>query len=197
MEGIRERARRSACAFQREGKLLEAQRLEQRTLYDLEMLEPRWASATASRTTRAGSTGARPGETPYTLYDYFPEDLLVVLDESHISVPQIGGMYRGDRARKETLVEYGWRLPSALDNRPLRFDEWEERARQRIYVSATPAEYELREAAGAWWSSRSSGPTGLMDPKVEVRPASGQVDDLLGEIRARVGARASACWSRR
>jgi excinuclease ABC subunit B len=124
---------------------------------------------------------------PYTLYDYFPEDLLVVLDESHISVPQIGGMYRGDRARKETLVEFGWRLPSALDNRPLRFDEWEARATQRVYVSATPADYELEKCGGVV-VEQIIRPTGLIDPAVEVRPAAGQVDDLLGEIRARAEA---------
>jgi excinuclease ABC subunit B len=129
--------------------------------------------------------GRAEGETPYTLYDYFPEDLLVVLDESHISVPQIGGMFRGDRARKETLVEFGFRLPSALDNRPLRFDEWEGRAPQRLYVSATPAEYELEHSAGAV-VEQIIRPTGLCDPKVEIRPAAGQVDDLLGEVRARV-----------
>ena len=116
------------------------------------------------------------------MYDYFPDDLLVVLDESHISVPQIGGMYRGDRARKETLVEYGFRLPSALDNRPLRFDEWESRAHQRIYVSATPAEYELEHSKGVV-VEQIIRPTGLIDPQVEIRPAGGQVDDLLGEIR--------------
>jgi excinuclease ABC subunit B len=132
--------------------------------------------------------GRAGGQTPYTLYDYLPEDALVCLDESHVSVPQIGGMYRGDRARKETLVEFGWRLPSALDNRPLRFDEWEARAKQRIYVSATPAAYEL-EASGGVVVEQIIRPTGLIDPKVDVRPATGQVDDLLGEIRKRVEAK--------
>ena len=131
--------------------------------------------------------GREAGETPYTLYDYFPDDLLVVLDESHISVPQIGGMYRGDRARKETLVEFGWRLPSALDNRPLRFDEWEDRAPQRLYVSATPGDYEL-ERCGGVVVEQIIRPTGLIDPRVEIRPAQGQVDDLLDEIRSRVDA---------
>jgi excinuclease ABC subunit B len=128
--------------------------------------------------------GRAAGQTPYTLYDYLPDDTLVVMDESHISVPQIGGMSRGDRARKDTLVEYGWRLPSALDNRPLRMDEWEERARQRIYVSATPADYELDRSGGVV-VEQIIRPTGLMDPKVEIRPASGQVDDLLEEVRLR------------
>jgi len=127
--------------------------------------------------------GREAGQTPYTLYDYLPEGTLVVLDESHVSVPQIGGMYRGDRARKETLVDYGWRLPSALDNRPLRFDEWEERAGQRVYVSATPASYELERCAGVV-VEQIIRPTGLIDPKIEMRPAGGQVDDLLGEVRS-------------
>ena len=126
-----------------------------------------------------------PGQTPYTLYDYLPKNALVVLDESHVAVPQIGGMYRGDRARKETLVEYGWRMPSALDNRPLRFDEWEERAGQRIYVSATPAEYELQRCGGVV-VEQIIRPTGLVDPKIEIRPANGQVDDLLAEIQTHV-----------
>ena len=117
------------------------------------------------------------------------------MDESHISVPQIGAMFRGDRARKEVLVEYGFRLPSALDNRPLRFEEWEQRAPQRIYVSATPGAYELEKSGGVV-VEQIIRPTGLTDPKVEVRPAGGQVDDLLAEIRRRVAA-ASACWSRR
>jgi excinuclease ABC subunit B len=128
--------------------------------------------------------GRVEGQTPYTLYDYFPDDFLVVIDESHISVPQIGGMYRGDRARKETLVEYGFRLPSALDNRPLRFDEWEARVGQALYLSATPADYELEKSNGVV-VEQIIRPTGLIDPVVEVRPAAGQVDDLLGEVRQR------------
>ena len=131
--------------------------------------------------------GRAPGEPPYTLYDYFPDDALVFLDESHVSVPQIGGMYRGDRARKETLVEYGFRLPSALDNRPLRFDEWEERAGQRIYVSATPGDYDLEHSKGVV-VEQIIRPTGLVDPAVHIHPAQGQVDHLLGEIRERVAA---------
>jgi excinuclease ABC subunit B len=131
--------------------------------------------------------GRDAGQSPYTLYDYFPPDFLLVLDESHVTVPQIGGMYRGDRARKETLVEYGFRLPSALDNRPLRFDEWYARAGQAIYVSATPGDWELEQSKGVV-VEQIIRPTGLVDPQVEVRPAAGQVDDLLGEIRARVAA---------
>jgi excinuclease ABC subunit B len=129
--------------------------------------------------------GREAGQSPYTLYDYFPDDFLLVLDESHITVPQIGAMYRGDRARKETLVEYGFRLPSALDNRPLRFDEWYERAGQMIFASATPGDWELTQSKGVV-VEQIIRPTGLTDPQVEVRPATGQVDHLLGEIRARV-----------
>jgi excinuclease ABC subunit B len=184
--GIRGELQQRIASFREQGKLLEAQRLEQRTLYDLEMLEEMGFCHGVENYSR-WLDGRAEGQTPYTLFDYFPDDLLVVLDESHISVPQIGGMFRGDRARKETLVEYGWRLPSALDNRPLRFDEWELRAPQRIYVSATPADYEI-ERSGGVVVEQIIRPTGLVDPKVEVRPAQGQVDDLLGEIRARVEA---------
>jgi excinuclease ABC subunit B len=170
--------------FRRSGKLLEAQRLEQRTLYDLEMLNEMGFCHGVENYSR-WLDGRDEGQTPYTLYDYLPEDTLVVLDESHISVPQIGGMYRGDRARKETLVEFGWRLPSALDNRPMRFDEWREKAGQTLYLSATPADYELDLCKGVV-VEQIIRPTGLMDPEVEVRRASGQVDDLLGAIRERV-----------
>jgi excinuclease ABC subunit B len=184
--GIRGELQQRLAAFRAQGKLLEAQRLEQRTLYDLELLEQMGFCHGVENYSR-WLDGRSEGETPYTLFDYFPEDRLVVLDESHISVPQVGAMFRGDRARKETLVEYGWRLPSALDNRPLRFEEWEARAPQRIYVSATPAEYELARSGGVV-VEQIIRPTGLTDPKVEVRPAGGQVDDLLAEIRARAAA---------
>jgi len=166
------------------GKLLEAQRLEQRTRYDLESLEEMGFCHGVENYSR-WMDGRSAGQTPFTLYDYFPEDGLVFLDESHVSVPQIGGMFRGDRARKETLVEFGWRLPSALDNRPLRFDEWEQRAHTRVYVSATPGDYELEKSQGVV-VEQIIRPTGLTDPKVELRPAGGQVDDLLGEIRGYV-----------
>ena len=182
--GIRDELQERLALFQKENKLLEAQRLEQRTLYDLEMLESMGFCHGVENYSR-WLDGRQANQTPYTLYDYIPEDTLVVLDESHVSVPQIGGMYRGDRARKETLVDYGWRLPSALDNRPLRFDEWEERAGQRIYVSATPAEYEL-ERSGGVVVEQIIRPTGLIDPKIEIRPAHGQVDALLDEIRGHV-----------
>jgi excinuclease ABC subunit B len=185
--GIRGELKQRVAWFREQGKLLEAQRLEQRTNYDLEMLQQMGFCHGVENYSR-WLDGRAAGETPFTLYDYFPDDLLVVLDECHIGVPQIGGMFRGDRARKETLVEYGWRLPSALDNRPLRFDEWEGRAPQRIYVSATPAEYELEHCQGVV-VEQIVRPTGLIDPKLELRPAGGQVDDLLGEIRLRVEAR--------
>jgi excinuclease ABC subunit B len=144
-----------------------------------------------SRTTHAGSR-RRPGEAPPCLIDYFPRDFLLFVDESHQTVPQIGAMYRGDRSRKETLVEFGFRLPSALDNRPLKFEEWERLVGQAVFVSATPADYELERAKGVV-VEQVIRPTGLMDPEVEVRPARTQVDDLLEEIRKRA-ARASACW---
>ncbi len=182
--GIRSELQERLAEFRKANKLLEAQRLEQRTLYDLEMLETLGFCHGVENYSR-WLDGRAPGQTPYTLYDYLPKNAMIVLDESHVSVPQIGGMYRGDRARKETLVEYGWRMPSALDNRPLRFDEWEERAGQRIYVSATPAAYELERCKGVV-VEQIIRPTGLIDPKIEIRPANGQVDDLLAEIQTHV-----------
>ncbi len=184
VEGIRGELQERLAFFDRESKLLEAQRLEQRTMYDLEMLEEMGFCHGVENYSR-WLDGRSEGERPYTLYDYFPDDYLLVLDESHVTVPQIGGMYRGDRARKETLVEFGWRLPSALDNRPMRFDEWSERVKQVIYVSATPADYELEQCGGVV-VEQIIRPTGLMDPQIEIRAAGGQVDDLLGEIRIRV-----------
>jgi len=180
--GIQQELQERIAHFRSVDKLLEAQRLEQRTLYDIEMLGEMGFCHGVENYAR-WLDGREEGETPSTLYDYFPDDLLVVLDESHISVPQIGGMYRGDRARKETLVEFGFRLPSALDNRPLRFEEWEKNAPQRIYVSATPAGYELEHSEGVV-VEQIIRPTGLTDPQVSVRPAEGQVDDLLNEVRA-------------
>ncbi|GAB4246272.1 excinuclease ABC subunit UvrB [Deferrisoma sp.] len=167
-----------------QGKLLEAQRLEQRTLFDIEMLQE-MGYCTGIENYSRHLTGRRPGEPPPTLLDYFPEDFLLVVDESHVTIPQLGGMYRGDRSRKETLVEYGFRLPSALDNRPLRFDEFEVRVNQAIYVSATPGRYEL-EKAGGRVVEQIVRPTGLVDPEILVRPAETQVDDLLEEIRRTV-----------
>ena len=162
-------------------KLLEAQRLEQRTRFDLEMLREIGYCHGIENYSRHLS-GRLAGEPPPTLLDYLPEDSLLMIDESHQSIPQVRGMYHGDRSRKETLVEYGFRLPSALDNRPLTFEEFDSRSHQRIYVSATPSEWELQRSQGVV-AEQVVRPTGLLDPKIEVRPASGQVDDLLAEIR--------------
>jgi excinuclease ABC subunit B len=170
--------------FVKDGKLVEAQRLEQRTRFDLEMLGELGFCKGIENYSRHFS-GAAPGEAPPTLLDYLPSDALIFLDESHVMVGQLGGMYRGDRSRKETLVNYGFRLPSALDNRPLRFDEFEPKLRQAIFVSATPADYELQKSEGAV-IEQLVRPTGLIDPELEVRPARTQVDDLLSEIRLRV-----------
>ncbi|MFZ9812729.1 MAG: excinuclease ABC subunit UvrB, partial [Burkholderiaceae bacterium] len=171
--------------FVSQGKLVEAQRLEQRTRFDLEMLGELGFCKGIENYSRHLS-GAAAGEPPPTLIDYLPSDALIFLDESHVMVGQLGGMYRGDRSRKETLVEYGFRLPSALDNRPLRFDEFEPKLRQAVFVSATPAAYELDKSQGAV-VEQLVRPTGLTDPDIEVRPARAQVDDLLSEIRLRVG----------
>ncbi len=166
-------------------KLVEAQRLEQRTRFDLEMmLELGYCSGVENYSRHL--SGRKAGEPPPTLFDYLPSNALLVIDESHVTIPQLGGMYRGDRSRKETLVQYGFRLPSALDNRPLRFDEFERMAPQAIYVSATPGPYELQHADAV--IEQVVRPTGLVDPVVEVRPATTQVDDLLSEIRGRVKA---------
>jgi len=167
-----------------EGKLLEAQRLHQRTMFDLEMIREIGYCHGIENYSRH-LTGRAPGQPPPTLLDYLPEDAIVIIDESHQTVPQIRGMYAGDRSRKEVLVAYGFRLPSALDNRPLNFAEWEERVRQIVFVSATPGPYELSKAGGVV-VEQVIRPTGLMDPPIEVRPVRGQVDDLLKEIRERV-----------
>jgi len=183
IEAIREEERERVAFFERRRKLLEAQRIAQRTDFDLEMIaELGYCNGIENYSRHL--TGRRPGEPPPTLLDYFPDDFLLFIDESHITVPQIGGMYRGDRSRKETLVEYGFRLPSALDNRPLRFEEFETRVGQTVYVSATPGDYELEKAGGVV-IEQIIRPTGLMDPRIEVRPAANQVDDLLHECRVR------------
>jgi excinuclease ABC subunit B len=184
--GIRAELEERLATLRREAKLLEAQRLEQRTRYDVELLEEMGFCPGIENYSRH-LDGRSPGEPPHTLLDYFPEDYLLCIDESHVTVPQIGGMYRGDVSRKQTLVEYGFRLPCALDNRPLNFAEFESRIGQVVYVSATPAEWELQQACGRV-IEQIIRPTGLMDPRVEVRPARNQVDDLLGEIRARAAA---------
>lgn len=169
--------------FRSEGKLLEAQRLEQRTRYDLEMMaEMGFCSGIENYS--GPLTFRERGATPYTLFDYFPEDMLVIIDESHVSLPQIRAMYNGDRARKEVLVNHGFRLPSAMDNRPLRFEEFEGKTKQLIYVSATPGPYELENCPEM--VEQIIRPTGLLDPIIEVRPSKGQIDDLLHEIQLRI-----------
>ncbi len=167
-----------------QNKLVEAQRLEQRTNFDLEMIEEMGYCQGIENYSRH-LTGRKPGQPPPTLMEYLPQDALIIIDESHATLPQLTGMYRGDRSRKETLVKYGFRLPSALDNRPLRFDEYEALSNQRIYVSATPALYEMQKAQGLR-VEQIIRPTGLMDPEIEVKPAKHQVDDLLAEIRERI-----------
>ena len=173
--------------LEHEGKVLEAQRLHQRTMFDLEMIREIGYCHGIENYSRH-LTGRAPGQPPPTLLDYLPSDALVVVDECHQTIPQIRGMFHGDRSRKEVLVEYGFRLPSAVDNRPLNFEEWEARVGQVVYVSATPGPYELQKAAGVV-VEQVIRPTGLMDPPVEIRPVKGQVDDLLAEIRLRVDLR--------
>jgi len=182
-QSIRVELREQLELLSSQGKLLERQRLEQRTMYDLESIEQMGFCSGIENYSRH-LTGRTEGEPPPTLIDYFGDDFLMVVDESHQTVPQIGAMFNGDRSRKETLVEFGFRLPSALDNRPLRFDEWRERAKRSVYVSATPAEWELNQAKGVV-VEQIIRPTGLLDPEVEVRPVAHQVDDLLAEIRER------------
>jgi len=188
IEAIREELRERLAVLRADSRLVEAQRLEQRTRFDIEMMTEIGHCKGIENYSRFLS-GRRPGEPPPTLFDYLPADALLFIDESHVTVPQLGGMYRGDRSRKETLVEYGFRLPSALDNRPLRFDEFERAAPQTIFVSATPGPYEESHAGEV--VEQVVRPTGLIDPRVEVRGASTQVDDLLSEIhrRARAGDR--------
>lgn len=181
---IREELRERLEYFDREGRFLEKQRLAQRTQYDLEMLEQMGFVQGIENYSRHLSE-RKAGEPAPTLIDYFPDDFLLIIDESHQTIPQIGAMYRGDRARKENLVEYGFRLPSALDNRPLQFHEFEKYMRNTIYVSATPGDYELKKSGDAL-AEQLIRPTGLLDPEIEVRPVDGQVDDLLEEIRRRV-----------
>jgi excinuclease ABC subunit B len=185
IEAIKIELRERIEYFQQHNKLVECQRIEQRTRFDLEMLNEMGFCKGIENYSRHLS-GRAPGEPPPTLIDYLPSDAVMFIDESHVTIPQIGGMYRGDRARKENLVEYGFRLPSALDNRPLRFDEFEKFMRRVVFVSATPAEYE-REHQGQV-VEQVVRPTGLVDPKIEVRPASSQVDDLLSEANARIQA---------
>ncbi|MCK5879651.1 MAG: UvrB/UvrC motif-containing protein, partial [Holophagae bacterium] len=170
--------------FHGKNRVLEAQRLAQRTLYDMEMMREIGHCKGIENYSRH-IEGRAEGEPPFTLLDYFPDDFLLIVDESHMSIPQVGGMYRGDRSRKEALVEYGFRLPSALDNRPFRFEEFEKKLHQVIYVSATPGNYELEKSRGIS-AEQVIRPTGLLDPEIVMKPAKNQVDDLLEEVRKRV-----------
>ncbi|MDR0888851.1 MAG: excinuclease ABC subunit UvrB, partial [Coriobacteriales bacterium] len=184
LQTIRDELQHRLAEFKSEGKLLEAQRLEMRTMYDLEMLEAMGFCSGIENYSRH-LDGRAPGEPPYTLIDYFPKDFMCIIDESHVTVPQIRGMHEGDRSRKVTLAEHGFRLPSALDNRPLRFDEFEQRIPQFIYVSATPGDYE--ESVSQKLTEQIIRPTGLLDPEVIVRPIKGQIDDIIDEAKERAG----------
>jgi excinuclease ABC subunit B len=181
MKGIKAELKQQLARFNEEGKLLEAQRLEQRTTFDLEMLETTGHCKSIENYSRY-LTGRRPGDPPPTLFEYLPEDALLVVDESHVTVPQIGGMYRGDFARKSILAEYGFRLPSCIDNRPLKFEEWQAMRPQTVFVSATPGPWEM-ERTGGVFTEQVIRPTGLVDPVCVVRPVERQVDDLLAEVR--------------
>jgi excinuclease ABC subunit B len=183
IKGIEKELEERVDFFKNQGKFIEANRIEERTLFDLEMLRE-FGYCPGIENYSLYLSQRKPGEPPYTLLDYFPPDYLVIIDESHVTVPQVGGMYHGDRSRKLTLIEHGFRLPSALDNRPLEFKEFEERVNQVIYVSATPAPYELRKA-GKRVAEQIIRPTGLTDPEVEVRPIKGQVEDLMAEVEKR------------
>jgi excinuclease ABC subunit B len=182
---IREELDLRITELEKQGKLLEAQRLKMRTTFDLEMMEEMGFCNGIENYSRHTS-GRPPGSRPYTLIDFFPEDFLTIVDESHVAIPQIGGMYEGDRSRKTVLVEHGFRLPSALDNRPLKFDEFDALVGQRLYVSATPAKYEVEQSGGIT-AEQVIRPTGLLDPQIVVKPLAGQVDDLLEQARLRVG----------
>ena len=184
MADIRTELEERLAVLKGEGKLLEAQRLEQRTNYDLEMMQEMGYCSGIENYSRH-LTHRAPGATPYTLLDYFPEDFLIMIDESHVTLPQIHAMYGGDRSRKISLVDNGFRLPSAFDNRPLTFEEFAARINQIVYVSATPGKYEMQQAQQV--AQQIIRPTGLLDPEVEVRPLAGQIDDLMGEIRLRIG----------
>jgi excinuclease ABC subunit B len=181
VDAIRQELKERLDRLNRQGRLLEAQRLEQRTLFDLEMLEATGSCAGIENYSRY-LTGRRPGEPPPTLFEYLPDNAIVFTDESHVTIPQIGGMYRGDYRRKATLAEYGFRLPSCMDNRPLRFEEWDAMRPQTVHVSATPGHWELEQTSGVF-VEQVIRPTGLIDPPVEVRPARSQVDDLLAEVK--------------
>ncbi|NNV06888.1 excinuclease ABC subunit UvrB [Geobacillus sp. C56-T2] len=183
IQNIEQELEERLAELRAQGKLLEAQRLEQRTRYDLEMMREMGFCSGIENYSRHLALRP-PGSTPYTLLDYFPDDFLIIVDESHVTLPQLRGMYNGDRARKQVLVDHGFRLPSALDNRPLTFEEFEQKINQIIYVSATPGPYELEHSPGV--VEQIIRPTGLLDPTIDVRPTNGQIDDLIGEIRERV-----------
>ncbi|QGR00890.1 excinuclease ABC subunit UvrB [Oenococcus oeni] len=183
-DGIRQEMEECVKKFEQQGKLLEAQRLKQRTEYDIEMLLEMGYTNGIENYSR-WMDGRKQGEPPFTLLDFFPKDFLLVVDESHVTMPQVRGMYNGDQARKKTLVDYGFRLPSALDNRPLKLSEFEQHVNQVIYMSATPGDYELSRVTPDNIAEQIIRPTGLLDPEIEVRPIRGQIDDLLGEINAR------------
>ncbi|AMX82347.1 excinuclease ABC subunit B [Geobacillus subterraneus] len=183
IQNIEQELEERLAELREQGKLLEAQRLEQRTRYDLEMMREMGFCSGIENYSRHLALRP-PGSTPYTLLDYFPDDFLIIIDESHVTLPQLRGMYNGDRARKQVLVDHGFRLPSALDNRPLTFEEFEQKINQIIYVSATPGPYELEHSPGV--VEQIIRPTGLLDPTIDVRPIAGQIDDLIGEIRERV-----------
>jgi len=185
--GIERELEERVATFQKQGKLIEAERIEERTHFDLEMLRE-FGFCPGIENYSLYLSRRRPGEPPYTLLDYYPPDFLTIIDESHVSVPQIGGMYHGDRSRKLTLIDHGFRLPSALDNRPLNFSEFEQKVGPVLYVSATPALYELKKSVGHV-VEQVIRPTGLTDPEVEVRPIKGQVDDLRGEVEKRAALR--------
>lgn len=185
ISGIEDELQKQLSDFESQNKLLEAQRLKMRTTYDLEMMESMGFTSGIENYSRH-IDGRAPGSAPNCLLDYFPEDFLLVIDESHVTVPQIGGMYEGDMSRKRTLVEHGFRLPSAMDNRPLKFDEFRERVGQSVYLSATPGNFELGNSNG--YVQQIIRPTGLVDPEIKVKPTKGQIDDLLDEIRTRVDA---------
>jgi excinuclease ABC subunit B len=180
---IRKELNERVIELNNEGKIVEAQRLEQRTNFDLEMIQE-VGYCTGIENYSRHMDQREPGSRPSCLFDYFPRDYLLIVDESHSSVPQINGMYNGDRVRKQTLIDYGFRLPSALDNRPMKFEEWESMVNQVIFVSATPAEYELQKSGGVY-VEQIIRPTGLLDPAIEVRPTKTQIDDLIHEIRER------------
>jgi excinuclease ABC subunit B len=182
VKGIKDELKGRVIELTRMGRLLEAQRLEQRTTFDLEMIEATGACNGIENYSRY-LTGRKPGEPPPTLFEYLPDNALVFTDESHVTVPQIGGMYRGDFRRKATLAEYGFRLPSCMDNRPLRFEEWDAMRPQSIHVSATPGRWEMEQTGGVF-VEQVIRPTGLIDPVIDIRPARSQVDDLLGEVKS-------------